>query len=87
MPTIAEMEALLSRAGFTSIQTEMVERHSVLDFQAVLAEFQARPSYRALTAEECTRGVAAMQEEWQRDEERVVDPRPTLFMVGQNQSE
>jgi ubiquinone/menaquinone biosynthesis C-methylase UbiE len=87
MPTRAEMGALLSGAGFTRIQTEVVERHRALEFQAVLADFQARPSSRALTAEEFTRGVAAMQEAWQRDEGRVVDPRPTLFMVGQKQRE
>jgi hypothetical protein len=54
-----------------------------LDFRAVLTEFEKRPSYQALTPEEGTRGMTAMQQEWQRSGGRVVDPRPTLFMVGQ----
>jgi ubiquinone/menaquinone biosynthesis C-methylase UbiE len=82
MPTIADIEALLRGAGFTIVQTEVVDRHKVLDFQSVLKEFQERPSYRALTSEELTRGTAAIQEEWQRQKGQVVDPRPTLFMVG-----
>jgi hypothetical protein len=56
------------------MQTEVVERHRAFDFQAVLTQFQARLSYRALTSEELTRGMAAMQEEWQRYDGRVVDP-------------
>ena len=83
MPTSAAIEALLGGAGFTLVQTEVVERHKALDFQAVLAEFQERPSARALTSEEFRQGLAAMREEWQRQAGRVVDPRPTLFMVGQ----
>jgi ubiquinone/menaquinone biosynthesis C-methylase UbiE len=63
LPTIADLEALLTGAGFTLVETEVVERHKALDFQTVLREVQARPSYRALTAEECTRGMTAMQEE------------------------
>jgi ubiquinone/menaquinone biosynthesis C-methylase UbiE len=83
MQTRADLEALLTGAGFTLVQTEVVERHKALDFQTVLREVQARPSYRALTAEECIRGVTAMLEEWHRHAGPVVDPRPTLFMVGQ----
>ena len=85
MPTIAEIEALLMGAGFVMVRTEVVERQKAVDFQAVLTELQDRPSYRALTAEECTQSLAAMREEWQRQAGRVVDPRPTLFMVGQKQ--
>lgn len=85
MPTIAEIEALLMGAGFVMVRTEVVERQKAVDFQAVLTELHDRPSYRALTAEECTQGLAAMREEWQRQAGRVVDPRPTLFMVGQKQ--
>src|SRR5262245_22047670 len=83
MPTITDLNAWLRDAGFAVVQTEVVERQKVLDFQAVLQEFQERPSVRALTAEEFTSGLAAMQEEWQRQQGQVVDPRPTLFMVGQ----
>jgi SAM-dependent methyltransferase len=83
MPTSAAIEALLGGAGLTLLQTEVVERHKALDFQAVLAEFQGRPSACALTPEEFSQGLAAMREEWQRQAGRVVDPRPTLFMVGQ----
>jgi ubiquinone/menaquinone biosynthesis C-methylase UbiE len=85
MPPIADLEALFTGAGFTLVETEVVERHKALDFQTVLREVQARPSYQVLTAEECTRGMMAMQEEWRRHEGPVVDPRPTLFMVGQQQ--
>jgi ubiquinone/menaquinone biosynthesis C-methylase UbiE len=80
MPTIADIEALLGGAGFATVQTEVVERHKALDFQAVLKEFQERPSYQALTSEELARGIAAMQEEWQRQKGQGVDPRPTLFI-------
>jgi ubiquinone/menaquinone biosynthesis C-methylase UbiE len=85
LPTIADLEALLIGAGFRIVETEVVERHKSLDFQTVLGEVRARPSYRALTAAEGTRGMTALQEEWQRHEGPVVDPRPTLFMVGQKQ--
>ena len=85
MPTIADLEVLLTGAGFTIVETEAVERHKALDFQTMLREVQARPSYQALTAEECTRGVTAMQEEWHRHAGVVVDPRPTLCIVGQKQ--
>jgi ubiquinone/menaquinone biosynthesis C-methylase UbiE len=83
MPTIADLEAWLRGAGLVRVHTEVVERHKALEFQAVLHEVQARPSTRALTAAEFTRGVAAMQEQWVREQGRVVDPRPTLFIVGQ----
>jgi ubiquinone/menaquinone biosynthesis C-methylase UbiE len=82
MPTRSAIAALLGDAGFTMRQTEVVERHKALDFQTVLAEFQARPSASALTSEEFSQGLEAMREEWQRQGGRVVDPRPTLFMVG-----
>ena len=65
MPTSSAIEALLGDAGFTMVQTEVVERHKALDFQAVLTEFQERPSARALTSEEFSQGLAAMREEWQ----------------------
>jgi ubiquinone/menaquinone biosynthesis C-methylase UbiE len=83
MPTIADTEGLLSGAGFELVQAEVVQRDKALNFQAVLTEFQKRPSYQALTPEEFTRGMTAMREAWQRSDGRVVDPRPTLFMVGQ----
>jgi ubiquinone/menaquinone biosynthesis C-methylase UbiE len=83
MPTIADLEAWLRGAGLVRVHTEVVERHKALEFQAVLHEVQARPSTRALTATAFTRSVAAMQEEWVREQGRVVDPRPTLFIVGQ----
>ena len=83
MPTSSAIEGLLGEAGFTMLQSEVVERHKALEFQAVLAEFQARPSASALTTEEFSQGLAAMRGEWQRQAGRVVDPRPTLFMVGQ----
>jgi ubiquinone/menaquinone biosynthesis C-methylase UbiE len=82
LPTSADLEALLTGAGFALVATEVVERHKALDFETVCREAQARPSYRALTPEERTRGMTAMREAWQRHGE-VVDPRPTLFMVGQ----
>jgi hypothetical protein len=44
MPTIADIEALLSGAGFTIMQTEAVECRKALQFQTVLTEFQERPS-------------------------------------------
>ena len=84
-PTSSAIEALLGDACFTMVQTEVVERHQALDFQAVLAEFQERPSARALTSEEFSQGLEAMREEWQRQAGRVVEPRPTLFMVGQKE--
>jgi hypothetical protein len=83
MPTLTDLDAWLRDAGCALVQTELVERHKAVDFQAVHTELQARPSYQALTAEERTNGLAAMQGEWQRQQGRVVDPRPTLFMVGQ----
>ena len=82
LPTLADLEALLHGAGFTRMRSEVVERHKAVDFQAVLTELQARPSYQALTAEERTHGLAAMREAWQCSAGQVVDPRPTLFMVG-----
>ncbi len=83
MPTVADIDGLLSGAGFEVVQTEVVQRDKELNFQTALAEFQARPSCQALTPEELTRGITAMREEWQRHDGRVVDPRPTLFMTGQ----
>jgi ubiquinone/menaquinone biosynthesis C-methylase UbiE len=83
MPTIADLDAWLKGADFAVVQTEVVERQKALNFRAVRREVQERPSVRALTAEELTAGLAAMQEEWQRQQGQVVDARPTLFMVGQ----
>ena len=82
LPTRADLEALLGGAGFTRMRSEVVERHKAVDFQAVLTELQARPRYQGLTAEERTHGLAAMREVWQCSAGQVVDPRPTLFMVG-----
>jgi ubiquinone/menaquinone biosynthesis C-methylase UbiE len=76
MPTVADIEASLSGAGFTIMQTEAVERRKALQFQTVLTEFQERPSYRVLRPEELAHGMAALQEEWQRCEGLVIDPRP-----------
>jgi hypothetical protein len=85
MPTIADIDRWLHDAGCVLGHTEVVERRKVLNFQAMLQEVQERSSTRALTAEAFTRGVAAMQEEWLREQGHVVDPRPTLFIVGQKQ--
>jgi ubiquinone/menaquinone biosynthesis C-methylase UbiE len=82
LPTLVDLEALLRGAGFTRMRSEVVERHKAVDFQAVHTELQARPSYQALTAEERTHGLVAMREAWQYSAGQVVDPRPTLFMVG-----
>jgi ubiquinone/menaquinone biosynthesis C-methylase UbiE len=83
MPTIAAIDVWLRDAGCALVHTEVVERQKVLNFQAMLQEVQERPSTRALTTEDFTRGVAAMQEAWVREQGWVVDPRPTLFIVGQ----
>jgi hypothetical protein len=83
MPTIADLDAWLRGAGFAVVQTEVVERQKALDVHAELQAFQERPSVLALAAEALTTCLAAMQEEWQRQQGQVVDPRLTRFIVGQ----
>src|SRR5262249_27503022 len=83
MPTISAIERLLGEAGFTILQTEVIDRHKALDFRAILAGFQARPRASGLTSEEFSQGLAGRREEWQRQAGGMVDTRPTLFMVGQ----
>src|SRR4030095_454317 len=46
LPALADLEALLPGTGFTCMRSEVVERHKAVDFQAVLTELQARPTYQ-----------------------------------------
>jgi ubiquinone/menaquinone biosynthesis C-methylase UbiE len=85
LPDLSDIDRMFSAAGFDTIYTEVVERNKELDLTEVINSLKkrSRPSYKVLTEGVLEEGLVEIRKEWERQGNRLVDPRPTSFIVGE----